>query len=144
MKVTKILGRKIGLGRFGLPVWAMGLSVVVIGAAAGQAAVGPVLSGSVAGQAGVTVEQAIVLGPDSSVIVPSGSDALLVQNDEGTSFTTALSLQVGDTAIIKLDINNNSDSTANAIMQLNVPRGVDDRLWVKLTPSAAESRTATA
>ncbi len=114
----------------GLPLWSLALAGVAVVAAAGQA-VGPVLSGSVSGTAGLTVEQAVVLSTTAgahTVAYTSGhttDDALVVANDEGTSFTAAIELHAGDTVILKLDLDNVSDANANAILELSCPKGVD-------------------
>ncbi|MBI4310308.1 MAG: hypothetical protein HY681_00895 [Chloroflexi bacterium] len=122
----KALSKKVGLGRFRMPLWALALAGVAIVAAAGQA-VGPVLSGSVTGSAGLVVEQSLVLDDSSTVMSHSGTDdSLLVINDEGTSFTAAVEMHVGDyDNVIFLEIRNDSDADANAIVELNVPRGID-------------------
>jgi len=81
----------------------------------------------VSGTAGLVVEQSLVLDAFSTVFSHSGTDdSLLVINDEGTSFTAAVELHVGDyDNVIFLEINNNSDADANAMVELNVPRGID-------------------
>jgi len=130
VKFSKAFTRKIRLGRLGLPLWSLALAGVAVVAAAGQA-VGPVLSGSVSGTAGLTVEQAVVLSTTAgahTVAYTSGhttDDALVVANDEGTSFTAAIELHAGDTVILKLDLDNVSDANANAILELSCPKGVD-------------------
>ena len=52
-------------------------------------------------------------------------DAIVTVNDEGTVFTAAIELHVGDTEYLVLDLDNVSDVQANAIMELNVPAGID-------------------
>ncbi|MDP6514744.1 MAG: hypothetical protein QF878_16340, partial [SAR202 cluster bacterium] len=66
--LKKVFGKKLSLGRFGVPVWIMGLATLLVVAAAGQA-VGPVLSGAIQGSAGLVIEQAVTLDTD----VASGS-----------------------------------------------------------------------
>ena len=51
---VSLLARRAGVGRFAVPVWALGVAVAVIGLAAGQA-VGPVLSGWTGGSVSLTV-----------------------------------------------------------------------------------------
>ena len=121
--VTRALGKRIGLGRLGLPVWVVGLAVLLVGAAAGQA-VGPVLSGGVQGSAGLTVEQAVVLSTTATAVL-NANDSVVTVNDEGTGFTAAIEIHVGDSPVLKLDVDNLSDAQANAILELNVPAGVD-------------------
>jgi hypothetical protein len=112
-----------------IPVWLVGLAVVLVAAAAGQA-VGPVLSGGIQGSAGLTIEQSVVLSSDPSehsVEYAAGhsDDAIVTVNDEGTAFTAAIELHVGDTVELMLDVDNVSDALANAILELNVPAGID-------------------
>ncbi|MBI4310180.1 MAG: hypothetical protein HY681_00235 [Chloroflexi bacterium] len=131
MRAFRTLGKKLRLGRLGVPLWSLALAGAAIVAAAGQA-VGPVLSGSVTGSAGLTVEQALVLSSTASEHSVSSLDAadegLVVVNDEGTSFTAAIELHTGDTVTLNLDLNNVSDAAANGILELNVPAGVDVEL----------------
>ncbi len=127
MRMKKTFTRKMGIGRLALPLWALALTAGAVLAAAGQA-VGPVLSGSVSGSAGLTVEQAVVLDEGGAVTftgVDTNEDALGMINDEGTSFSVAMEMHVGGTTIMKLPIENNSDAAANAMLELNVPAGVD-------------------
>ncbi len=129
----KAFSKKIHLGRIAMPLWALALAGAAVVAAAGQA-VGPVLSGSVTGSAGLTVEQSLLLSETASdhSVGSSPIDGLVVVNDEGTSFTAAIELYVGDTVTLNLDLNNVSDAAANGILELNVPAGVD----VELEPTA--------
>ena len=134
MKVISFLGHKVRVGRLGMPIWSLALAGAAVVAVAGQA-VGPVLQGSVTGSAGLTVEQAVVL--DEGGVVGVGSldstdEGLGVINDEGTSFTAAIELHVGDTVTVTLPIMNKSDASANAILELLPPAGVD----VEVEPSA--------
>lgn len=130
---TKTLGRKFKLGRMSIPVWLVGLAALLVAAAAGQA-VGPVLSGGIQGSAGLTISQSVLLSStsaDHGVFDSSGGsgvphdDAIVTVNDEGTAFTAAIELHVGDTEYLVLDLDNVSDSQANAILELNVPAGID-------------------
>ena len=118
--VRKLIGYGIAAP---LAVAATGVLLV---SAAGQA-VGPVLSGGISGSAGLVVEQALVLTDGSEAETHSlADDALLVINDEGTSFTAAMELRVGDTGnFIFLEVENVSDADANAILELSVPKGMD-------------------
>ncbi|MBI4337087.1 MAG: hypothetical protein HY683_04570 [Chloroflexi bacterium] len=124
--MTRSLKHSVRLGRFGLPLWAVALAVVIIGAAAGQA-IGPVLAGAVTGTAGVVAEQSIVLHTDTYASSHGGNDdALAVINDEGTSFTAAIEQHMGDTeTVLVLNLSNVSNDGANALLTLNVPAGVD-------------------
>lgn len=111
-----------------MPLWALAVAgAAVMVAAAGQA-VGPVLSGSVSGSAGLTVEQSVVLSSTPITVIDKytlASNGLGVSNDEGTSFTAAIELHVGDTAILKLPVTNVSDAASNALLELNLPAGID-------------------
>lgn len=113
-----------------IPAWLVVLlALVLIIVAAGQA-VGPVLSGAVQGSVGITAQQGLILNATSSlhsIEFASGhaDDALITVSDEGAAFTAAIEMHIGDTAIIKLDVDNNSDAPANAVLDLNVPRGID-------------------
>ena len=127
MRLNKTFTKKLRLGRVGLPLWSLALAGAAVVAAAGQA-VGPVLSGSISGSAGLTVEQAILLSTtasDHSISGHAGDDSLIVVNDEGTSFTVAIEVHVGDSPVINLDLRNVSDADGNAILELNAPKGID-------------------
>ncbi len=117
------LGKKVHLGRMGLPVWTIGLGLTLVAAVAGQA-VGPVLSGSVQGSAGLVVSQTIVL---ASAPVADGNedDFASTMNDEGTAFTFALETQVGQNQTVTLELDNHSGAEANGILELSVPAGID-------------------
>lgn len=133
MKRSKNLGTRRGFRPFGLPTWAIALAVLVVVAAAG-AAVGPVLNGNLNGEVGLTVEQSVVLGEGSTITDHLGDNSLVVTNDEGTSFTAAIEMHVGDENwSLNLDVDNLSDATANALLQFNIPAGVD----VEVEPSGS-------
>ena len=130
---TKTLGHKFKIDRMSIPVLLKGLTVLIVAASAGQAA-GPVLSGGIQGFAGLTIEQSMVLSStsaDHGVFDSAGGggsphdDATVTLNDEGTAFTAAIELHVGDTEYLVLDLDNGSDLQANVIMELNVPAGID-------------------
>lgn len=124
--MEKLLKKKIGFGRFSMPIWFAGLTAIIIAAAAGQA-VGPVLAGGIQGSAGLVVEQSLVLDDDSSthsVTIHGTDDAIVTVNGDGTAFTAAIEMHIGDEAVLALKLNNNSDSDGNAILELNVPRGI--------------------
>lgn len=126
MSIKTKLTKKVGIGRFALPVWAVGLAGVAVVAAAGQA-VGPVLAGNVTGTANVTAQQSIVLSTSTAFEgVNSPNKGVVVINDNGTSFTAALEQHIGDRGQ-KLDlyIQNKSNASANAVLQLNVPSALD-------------------
>ena len=138
-RLMRTLGRKVRLGRFGLPVWTMALAIMAIAAVAGQA-VGPVLSGEVTGKAGVVVSQTVVLkaapadatGADltfasyqGNIVAPAADDSVGTRNDEGTEFTFALETQVGQLSIFTLVLDNTSGATANFILELNAPAALD-------------------
>ncbi len=121
----KAFSKKLHFGRIVLPLWALALAGIAVVGAAGQA-VGPMLSGSVAGSAGFTVEQVIALDTTSSIAIGGhGDDDLGVMNDEGTSFTAAIELQVGDIVTMTIPVVNVSDADANAVLEILPPPGVD-------------------
>ncbi len=125
--MKKFITRKIKLGRLGLPVWSVAVAGLMVAAAAGQA-VGPVLSGSVTGSVGMVVEQAITL--DTAVALGSnpaatGDDSATTRNDEGTEFTAAIELNVGERETVGLILKNDSAADGSALLELNVPKGVD-------------------
>ncbi|MDP6454588.1 MAG: hypothetical protein QF898_14900 [SAR202 cluster bacterium] len=127
--MKKFSRMKIRFGRLTAPVWMVGLIGLLIIAAAGQA-VGPVLSGSIQGSAGLVVEQSLLLSATSTnntVVYTEGhsDDALVTVSDEGAAFTAAIEMHVGDDATLKLKLNNGSDAVTNAVMELNAPRGID-------------------
>lgn len=130
---TKTLRHKFKIDRMSILVWLIGLTVLMVVAAAGQA-VGPVVSGGIQGFAGLTIEQSMVLSStsaDHGVFDSAGGggsphdDATVTLNDEGTAFTAAIELHVGDTEYLVFDLDNGSDVQANVIMELNVPAGID-------------------
>ncbi len=133
--MKNLLGKKFHLGRFGVPMWTIGLAGVMVAAVAGQA-VGPVLSGSVQGSAGLVVSQTVVLAkapensPDATIssvayTAATQDDFAATMNDEGTAFTVALETQVGQLAIVSLTLLNGSGKNANFILELNAPAGID-------------------
>ncbi|MBI2916705.1 MAG: hypothetical protein HYY01_01815 [Chloroflexi bacterium] len=137
-KFSTTIGRKVRLGRLSVPVWAIAAAGLTIAAVAGQA-VGPVLTGSVSGSAGLTVSQTVVLveAPtfdttgvvtfkgNAAFAVTTPDDSAATMNDEGTAFTVALETQVGQTSGIRLRLDNQSGKVANAILELSVPAGID-------------------
>ena len=125
-RFSRSLAHKVRLGRVGLPVWSIILTAMLVAAAAGQA-VGPILSGGIQGASGVAVEQAIVLDTDggTTTTVTGADDFVVTANDEGTSFTAAIELHIGDSPILKLDVDNGSDVSGNAVLELTAPAGLD-------------------
>ena len=125
MSIKTKLTKKVGIGRFALPVWAVGLAGMAVVAATGQA-VGPVLAGNVTGTANVTAQQSVVISsPNSDNQITGDGNGVVVVNDNGTSFTAAMEQHVGDTQVLHLRIANNSNASANAVLQLNVPAALD-------------------
>ena len=119
------LRRQIRLGALKVPVWTLGAATLLIAVAAGQA-VGPVLAGGVQGSAGVAVEQSIIIDEDSGDTTVTGANEFVITvNDEGTGFTAAIEMQVGDSAVLELDVDNESDDDGNAILELNTASGLD-------------------
>ena len=125
-------------------MWAVGLAGIAIAAVAGQA-IGPVLAGNVTGTANVTAQQSIVAATSSSVTLGNSTNkGLVVVNDEGTSFTAAMEQHVGDQGqVLNLTVKNNSNSAANAVLQLNVPRGIDVKVNSEATTTLQEALLST-
>lgn len=121
-RFSTTLGRKVRLGRLAVPIWAIAAAGLTIAAVAGQA-VGPVLTGSVSGSTGLVVSQTVVL--DSAPTGSGTDDFAATVNDEGTAFTVALETQVGQNQTVTLDLANKSGKSANVILELNVPAGID-------------------
>jgi len=124
--IRRMIGKRLRIWGVSFPAWVLGVAIFVVAAAAGQA-VGPVLSGGVQGSAGLVVEQSVVLNEGSgfSLGTGAGNDGVFATNDEGTAFTAAFELHVGDTIVIGLELGNVSDALANAMLSLNVPKGID-------------------
>ncbi len=133
MGIRKAVTKKVGFGRFGMPVWSAGLALAIVAAAAGQA-VGPILSGSVTGDIGATVSQSITVDTENmalnSRVTVAGDidDAVTTTDDEGTHFTVAYENNVGDKAEITINLLNRSDNDAAAKLVLDVPANVDVEL----------------
>jgi|GEM_PF-1078312 len=70
-----------------------------------------------------------VIDHDTKGLAPFGlahvDDALVVLNDEGTSFTAGVETHVGDTFMLILTLDNLSDADANAMLELEVPNDID-------------------
>ena len=121
----RIISKKLRITRVSFPAWVLGVALLVVAAAAGQA-VGPVLSGGIHDSAGLVIKQSVVLGPSGfSLGGGSDNDGIFDTNDEGTGFTAALEPYVGDGIVVGLDLGNLSDAPAYAMLSLNVPRGID-------------------
>ena len=122
---SHVLTRNVRVGRVRAPLWTF-IAILALIAAAGQA-VGPVLNGGVTGTAGVAIEQAVILDSESgsSTTVTDAEDFVVTTNDEGTAFTAAIEMHIGDAPVLELDVDNISDKTANALLELNVPAGID-------------------
>jgi hypothetical protein len=123
-KIVQALRRKVRLGRLAVPIWAIALTVLIVGAVAGQA-IGPVLSGSVSGTTAVTASQSIVLDPDNPPAVDGATRALAVVSTDGTSCTVAIETHVGQIQTLTLGLKNaNTSNAASAILQLSAPAGI--------------------
>jgi hypothetical protein len=106
------------------PIWVLG-SVVVFAAA--DAAVGPVIAGSIAGNSGITVGQAVLIDRENFSLLDFGpmiDDAVVAINDDGTSFTMCLELQVGEEIVIDLPLANQSDASASILATLVTSPGL--------------------
>ncbi len=131
--VARFFRRTLSLGRLRLPAWMVGAALPVgllaIGmavtlASSGQA-VGPVLSGSITGSAGVTAQQALVISACDITSHGGADDALCDVAAQGVSFTAAIEIHRHDKAVIALGINNTSQADVNATIELSVPTGFD-------------------
>jgi len=123
-KIVQAFRRKVRLGRLAVPIWAVALTVLIVGAVAGQA-IGPVLTGSVSGTAAVTASQSIVLDPDAPPAVEGATRALAVVSDDGTACTVAIETHVGQIQTLTLGLKNkNTSGAASAILQISAPAGV--------------------
>ncbi|MDP6514745.1 MAG: hypothetical protein QF878_16345 [SAR202 cluster bacterium] len=148
------IGKKLSLGRFGVPVWIMGLAALLVVAAAGQA-VGPVLSGTIQGSAGLVIEQAVTLDTDvaSGSAIDFGdnngtlgetnepSDGVGTRNDDGSQFTIAAELTAGDTIHVNLYLQNGGVSDTSAILELNVPQNIDVEMTTASVSASGGSLT---
>ena len=114
----RIISNKLRITRVSFPAWVLGVALLVVAAAAGQA-VGPALSGGIQDSAGLVNEQSVVLGGGSD------NDGIFTTNDERTGFKAALKPHVGDAIVAGLDLGNLSDAPANAMLSLSVPSGID-------------------
>ncbi len=152
--LKKVFGKKLSLGRFGVPVWIMGLATLLVVAAAGQA-VGPVLSGAIQGSAGLVIEQAVTLDTDvaSGSAIDFGdnngtlgetnepSDGVGTRNDDGSQFTIAAELTTGDTIHVNLYLQNGGVSDTSAILELNVPSNIDVEMTTATVSADGSSLT---
>jgi hypothetical protein len=152
--LKKVFGKKLSLGRFGVPVWIMGLATLLVVAAAGQA-VGPVLSGAIQGSAGLVIEQAVTLDTDvaSGSAIDFGdnngtlgetnepSDGVGTRNDDGSQFTIAAELTAGDTIHVNLYLQNGGVSDTSAILELNVPSNIDVEMTTATVSADGSSLT---
>ena len=93
-------------------------------AVAGQA-VGPALSGSIIGSAGLVVEQAVALDTDFEILDSGFDDFIGMMNDDGTFFTIGIETKVGQIGKFAVPLNNLTDTDAHAILHLIVSPGFD-------------------
>ena len=121
----RIISKKLRITRVSFPAWVLGVALLVVAAAAGQA-VGPVLSGGIQDSACLVIEQSVVLAPSGfSLGAGSDNDGIFTTNDERTGFKAALKPHVGDAIVAGLDLGNLSDAPANVTLSLSVPSGID-------------------
>ena len=116
------MGTKTGIfdsttGIFGRPVPTWILGVIIITATAGAAA-GTVLAGNVQGQIPTTVGQSLVLQ------AVGGEVGFGAVSDNGTSFTAANEIRIGEDYDIDLDVKNESDEAIFASLVLDIPAGL--------------------
>ncbi|MBI4311412.1 MAG: hypothetical protein HY681_06485 [Chloroflexi bacterium] len=125
--------RKLSLGALHLPAWAVGVALpivllamaaVAMAASSGQA-VGPVLSGSITGSAGVTAQQALTVTTCDITTHSASDDALCAIGAQQTTFTAAIEMHRGDKPVISLGIFNASQVDVNGTIALSVPPGFD-------------------
>ena len=121
--VKAVLGHRFRVWRIAVPVWLIML-IAVVGAVAGQA-VGPVLAGSITWSTGVVVEQAVVLDVSDGIDISGADDSTTTVNDEGTGFTIAIETDVGQSQTVDFDLENDSGKSANMLLTLNIPAGLD-------------------
>ena len=67
-------------------------------------------------------------------------DSIVLINDEGTAFTAAIESHIGDSYMLILTLENNSDADANAMLELDVPKEID--VEVEAVGSIAEAQLA--
>lgn len=123
-RVSRAFKSKVRLGRLGIPVWAVGVAVLIIAAVAGQT-VGGTLSRSSSGSVGVVVAQSVSFDPDVNPTISGQSDGVaVVNNSEGTSVRVALESFIGQSVFICIPIQNSSTQSATAILEMNAPSGI--------------------
>ncbi len=66
-KLARAFTHKMSVGRFGVPVWALGVSILLTAAATGQA-VGPGLSGTINGRAAMVIGQSVGLSTGEDAV----------------------------------------------------------------------------
>ena len=134
---TEVLGSKLQLGQFRIPIWTIVVTVTLalaFAAASGQ--VGKALTGETVGAVELVVEQAIILdtnlpiGQNPTVVFPTGvGDSASTRNDEGTSFRVAIEMHQGQVAYVTLFLDNRAgegiDDAGSAVLELQVPDDIN-------------------
>ena len=123
-RMSRAFKRKVHVGRFGIPVWSVGVAVLIIAAVAGQT-VGGTVNRSSTGTVGVVVGQSVSFDPDVNPSLSGHSDGVaVVNNAEGTSVRIALESFIGQTVFVCLPIQNANTQDATAILEMNAPKGI--------------------
>ena len=124
-RIGKAFGRKLHLGRLGIPIWTLGLAVLVIAAVAGQT-VGGGLGSSPTGSVGIVVNQGVTFDPDVNPTMSGQDDGVAVVNNEaGTSVRIALESFIGQRVYVCLPLQNSGSQDATAILEMNPPAGLE-------------------
>lgn len=140
-RIARAFRRRVRLGCFGPPLWAVLVSAVAIAAAAGQA-LGPVLAGNIAGtsqtQSTLTASQTVRLGaapvePVAATFTIEGEtltttlavDFAATANDDGTQFRVVSVVRVGQTAAFQFALLNASGKPANFTVKITAPPELD-------------------
>ncbi len=114
--------RTIKVGKKLLPAWLLILTLILTGAGA---AVGTALAPEIGGEIPVTVSQALTIGDQNSLVLPSGAPGILTVSDDGTGFTAAAEIHNGDLLRVKLEIENKSSQEITAKLRFSdLPEGI--------------------
>ena len=131
--LKQMVNRRAPIGRIVFPLGGTLVSLVVVALTVGQA-VGPVLSGSATGSVSVTVEQGLVLdlnyGMNANPVFSTSvgfdpDDSVTTRTVDGTQFTVAGELNVGERAVLNVFLQNNDQEDSAAIVELSIPAGID-------------------
>ncbi len=107
-----------------LPAWV--LVAVLISAAAGAGS-GTLLTGGITGNVPTVVEQGVVVEEPTVIAEGSGfanDQSFVSVNSDGTRFTVAVEMNVGDKFKAQIPVTNNSDSNLVAELSMEIPDGI--------------------